>query len=382
MTGAGGKFALEELDPELLFRLLVYAPGYLPTFSDGYFDPRSGQVELGLEARDLDELPPERVLRGRVVDAHGDPVAHALLEPRGKKLDQGMVVGGIPDVDTLAISDEHGEFALACSEPGETLLLLVSARAFASRMSPWIVAGGEVDTIALDRGVTLTGVVQKNGQPLGGVELGIQQQNTSAEVDLGARTVGTTSAGRFTFVNVPANEACFLYGLVATLKPHGSLAARPLATGAPGTTIDVGVLPVEPGYRLAGHIELSDGTPLPAGLRLVLGREQAWDPQIAEVRADGSFAYEGLPAELYSLYGRIPGYVLSPENESYDFLNHVGLLGRLEGDVRDLVLFFEPGVETRESPKFDKSLFERYEALCKSPLRGVAMEAKMEPRER
>ena len=379
MTGAEGKFVLEGLDPELLFRLLVYAPGHVPKFSDGYLDPRLGQAELRLEPRDLDEVSPERVLRGRVVDAHGDPVAHAVLEPRGEKLDQGTLVGGIPDVDTLAMSDEHGEFELACSEPGESLVLLVNARAFASRMSPWIEAGGELDTIALDRGVTVTGVVQKDGKPLVGVELGVSQQNRSAEVFLGERTVGTTSEGRFTLVNVPANEACFLYGRVGSFKPHGSLSSRPLETGAPEATADVGVLAVEPGLRLAGHVELADGTSLPDGLRLVLDREAVSDPQIAEVRADGSFAFEDLPAELYVLSGRIPGFVLSPENGSYDFLNRLGLLGRIEGDVRDLVVLFEPGVETLESPEFDQSVVERYVALRKSPLRGVAIEAKMEP---
>ena len=181
---------------------------------------------------------------------------------------------------------------------------------------------------------------------------------------------------------MPANDDCFLYGLVASFKSHGALASRPVKTGAPDTTLDLGVLAVEPGHRLAGNVELSDGEPLPAGLRLVLGREEAWDAQIAEVGADGSFAFEGLPAELYTLNGRIPGHVLSPENGSYDFLNREGLLGRLEGDVRDLVLLFEPGAETLESPKFDQGLFERYEALRKAPLRGVALEAKSEPRGR
>jgi len=114
----------------------------------------------------------------------------------------------------------------------------------------------------------------------------------------------------------------------------------------------------------------------------VLSREEAWDAQTTEVGADGSFAFEGLPTELYSLSSRIPGYVLSPENGSYDFLNRVGLLGRLDGNVQDLVLIFDPGLETRESPKFDKGLFERYEALRKAPLRGVEMEAKSELRRR
>src|SRR6185503_3789401 len=107
-----------------------------------------------------------------------------------------------------------------------------------------------------------------------------------------------------------------------------------------------------------------------------LARAEAWDPLVTQVEPDGSFAFEGLPAELYALTSRIPGYTPSPENESYDFLNHEGLLGRLAQDVDDLTLLFDPGVEDSDGPMPDASAFERYEALCKSPLRGVPMEAK------
>jgi len=175
-----------------------------------------------------------------------------VLERVGRRLGQSTSFGGIDDVDTLAMSDENGAFALACSEPGETLLLLVSARTLASRMSPWIAAGGQLETIALDLGVTVMGSVQKDGKPLGGLELGIEQQNRSAEDYLGERTIGTNSEGRFIFVNVPANDACYLYGLMASFKSNGSLASRPVKTGAPETIVDVGMLTVGPGHRLAG----------------------------------------------------------------------------------------------------------------------------------
>ena len=382
MTGTEGKFALEALDPALLFRLLVYAPGHVPRFSDDYVDPQLGEAKLDLEARDLDRLPPERVLRGRVVDAHGDPIAHAVLEPKGKKMGRGGRFGALRDVDTLSMSDEKGEFALACSKPDETLLLFVSARAFAAQMTPWITAGGERETITLDRGVTVTGVVQKDGQPLGGVELGFKQQDPAAETYVGDRTVGTTSDGRFTFVNVPANDACFLYGLVASFKAHGSLSSRPVKTGAPETTVDVGVLALEPGLRFAGHIQLSGGTLMPSGAKLLLGRESAWDAPVAEVGEDGSFAFDGLPAELYSLTSMVPGYAVSSKNGSFDFLNGPGLLGRLEGDERDVVLLLEPDAEPFELPAPDKGVFERYEALKKAPLRGLAREARAEARAR
>jgi hypothetical protein len=319
------------------------------------------------------------VLRGRVVDPKGEPIAFATLVPRGKKLERGAQYGGL-DVDSLAMSDEKGEFSIACSRPGDALLLTVGARGFATRMSPWLTAGGEPHVIALDGGVMVTGIVKKDGEPLGGVELGIAQVDRRAEVYLGNHTVGTTPEGRFTFFNVPSGTEYTLYGLVATFKSHGALAARPLTAGAPDTTVDAGVLEIEPGHRLTGRIELSDGKPLPGGLRVLLDRDAAWDPQVAEVEADGSFAFEGLPRELYSLNGSIPGYVLSPENGSFDFLNHDGLLGRVEGDVHELALLFEPGEEDfTPQLRAEEGAWERYQALRKAPLRGVTREASAHP---
>jgi len=366
-----GEFVLEDLDPNLLFRLLVAVPGYVPRYSDGWLDPLDGAVELELEARDLDALPPESILRGRVVDPHGRPVSGAVLAPRGKKLGRGTLFGGIDDVDTLAITDRDGSFALACSEPGSTLLLEVSAPALASRMSPWIAAGRELHTIPLDRGVTVTGIVHADGKPLGGVELGMVQEERSAEAYLGEKSVGTTAEGRFTFVNVPARDAWSLYGLMASFASHGALAARAVRTGDPETTVDLGVLDLEVAHRLAGRVELVDGSPLPGGVRLLLGREEAWDQATLELGPDGSFAFDGLPSELYTLDARIAGYTVSPENGSFDFLNHQGLLGRVDEDLLELVVLFEPGAPSFDTPAFEAGLWERYEALRKAPLRGV-----------
>lgn len=371
MTGAEGEFAFEGLDPELFFQLLVYRQGYVPTYTEGYVDPLVAKVTVTLAPNDLEQREPELVLRGKVVDVHGDPVARAVVSPLGRRLGKRTQYGGLDGVDELALTDEQGDFALGVSAPGEELLVQLSARGFATRFAPWLRAGAEPQSVALGRGVTVTGLLKKGDEPVAGVELGLAQVDRNAEHFLGERTIGTGADGRFTFVNVVPDDEWTVYGLMASLRKHGALAVRRLKTGAHETTLELGTLAVEPGARLTGRVELADGKPLPPDFRLLLGREEAWDTQVALTGADGSFVFEGLPKELFTLSTRFKGYVISPRNESHDFLNHQGLLGRVDADT-ELVLLLEPGVENYEHPRtMEPGLWERYQALLTAPLRGL-----------
>lgn len=65
--------------------------------------------------------------------------------------------------------------------------------------------------------------------------------------------------------------------------------------------------------------------------------------------------------------------MISPRNASYDFLNRMGLIGRVEADA-ELVLLLEPGMETRDFSQPEPGAWERYEALLKAPLRGLPVE--------
>jgi hypothetical protein len=65
--------------------------------------------------------------------------------------------------------------------------------------------------------------------------------------------------------------------------------------------------------------------------------------------------------------------MISPRNASYDFLNHAGLVGRVEADT-ELVLLLEPGMESRDFSQPEPGAWEKYEALLQSPLRGLPVE--------
>jgi len=158
--------------------------------------------------------------------------------------------------------------------------------------------------------------------------------------------VATDKDGRFILSNVTPEREFVLYAKMESLRGRGALPTKTFTTGKSGATSDLGALAVQPAHRLAGRVVLSDGKPVPADTRLFLGREGAWDNTEAVLDADGNFDFKDVPAESISLSVRIKGYKLSKRNPSLDWLNG-GIIGRLTGDLTDLILSMEPGGEWR-----------------------------------
>src|SRR5262249_20375151 len=169
----------------------------------------------------------------------------------------------------------------------------------------------------------------------------------NSETFVGEFQNATDAKGVFRIPNVPPNDAFALYGLMDSLRSHGAVGVQVVRTGASGADVDAGDLAVRPGHRLTGRVVLSDGKPVPAGTRVVISRDEAWDGQQAVVGADGGFAFEGLPPERYSLSANVRGYQVSPKNASFDLLNQLSLEGMVQADITGLRLLLDPG-ERRE----------------------------------
>jgi hypothetical protein len=345
------------------------AQGHVPTFTPKHVDPLKGPVELQLKPHDLDRRDPELVLRGRVLDENGNGVAGAVVSPYGFKTMTGAQFGGLKGIDALAVSDDRGEFRLGVSEKGMALYVQVNARFMAPQKPSPLAAGRHVHEIKLVAGSTVTGKVVKDGKPLTGVTLGLVQQDRGADSFLGESQISTDQNGQFQFLNLPPEQDYFLYGVMDSFKPYGALRVTPLRVGANGTTKDAGTLTPEPGHRLTGRIVLEDGKPVPKGTRVLLSREEAWDHQTVGAAPDGSFAFEGLPAEGYSLSVNVKGYRTSVKNRSYDLLNGRGLLGTIPHTIEDLRYLLEPGTE--DFPDTSKVDYKEYERRRKGALQGA-----------
>jgi hypothetical protein len=306
------------------------------------------------------------------LDEVGNPVARATVEPFGFRKDGRGRFGGLKGYDPLAVTDDTGVFRLGIPEAGVELFVHVAAPFLAPRKFQRLPVDGKGHDLTLFRGVTVRGRLVKNGKPLAGGAIGLAQKDRNGETFVGPFQAASDGAGVFTIPNLPPDDSVLLYGLMESLRSHGAVAARELRTGTSGTEIDVGDVRVKPGYRLAGRVELGDSKAVPAGTRVLLSRQGAWDSQQAVVDKDGAFAFEGLPAEGYSLSVRVPGYHLSAENKSLDPLNPIRLLGGVRSEVQGLRLLFAPGPKPARSSAEDRDRrAAEYLRRQDAPLRGA-----------
>jgi hypothetical protein len=153
-----------------------------------------------------------------------------------------------------------------------------------------------------------------------------------------------------------------------SFKQLGAIPLRIIHAGKDGEVTDVGDLVVGPAYRLAGRVKLADGSKLPAKTRLLVSREEAWDSLQVPLPPDGRFDIQGVPAETISLSVRLPGYRVSAKNASLDRLNPFQLVGRVSGDVTNLVFLMEKGSDLR--PDYSGSALES-ERPANRPLHGA-----------
>jgi RNA polymerase sigma factor (sigma-70 family) len=355
-TDAEGRFLLDDLDPTLVFQLLVAAKGHVAVLCDAV-DPRDGQLKVALRRHELDKRDPATIVRGRVVDEQGKPVPNALVKPHASILADGGGYGGVGEdsgIDLLAITDERGEFRIGVTDKVAALYTTVRAPRLAPMQTGKLPTGGKVNEIKLVAGATVTGKVVKDGKPLSGVTL-CMTQNVVEDLDrkrdrlaLFGMTlqIDTDANGNFRFENVPPDEDFVLFGVMNSFRTHGALKNRPVVVKENGSKLDVGTLNVDRGYKLSGRIVLADGKPMPAGKKVFLTRREecSYDVQITTTAADGGFSFVGLPNELVQLEtNKIQGYRVSSKNYSYDAYFGYGLWGMADRDINDLCFLLEPG---------------------------------------
>ncbi len=342
-TDAAGNFEIKSLDPQLRFQVLAVAKGFKPKYAD-HVDPEKGPITVKLEPVEMDAAPPGNCLHGRIVDAKGKPVAGAVIEAHGiRTRNGGGRWGSLPGVDPLAVADDNGEFLITSQKPFDQMDVKVSARGFANRTFTELASGSESHELKLTEGASVRGRVMFNGRPLTNILVGMVSVNRDMEHFTGNFNVGTDSDGRFLFVNLPPDVDYFIYGAMDSLKSNGAIPIQIIRSDKDGELTDIGNLVVGPAHRLAGRVELADGATIPPKTRLLVSREDAWDSRQINLPPDGRFDIAGVPLESFSLSVRLKGYRVSAKNASLDTLNPFQLVGRVDGDITNLVLLLEKG---------------------------------------
>src|ERR1700722_10568372 len=168
-TDTDGNFNIAGLNPDLVFNLLVVKGDYAATFVRKV-DPAKGPAETAVLKARTSPANPSQYVRGRVVDAHGDPLADAVVEQqgvtyRGEDGRIGRAFGGKDWIDLIAVTNDKGEFELAYGKPAEKITLSVSPRAMASKLFAES-TGEDRKTLTVTEGGTIRGRLVRDGKPV------------------------------------------------------------------------------------------------------------------------------------------------------------------------------------------------------------------------
>jgi len=314
-TDADGTYSFTNLNPDLWFELLVVRDGY-GLVSIKKVDPSIGPATAVLSPRSSIE-DPRQMVRGRVVDKSGNLLRDVVVQPQGVASDLGAMIGTVPGLDLLAVTDDKGEFEVRYERSASKMLLLVEAR----NMAPKFIVmptGTERRTVSLYEGAVIRGRLMADGKAVGGAEIGLIPQDRGGFGSglsivgnpFSELKVGTQDDGSFALTNVPAPGEWCAYAKMKSLAGRGATDPVMCATSVDGQVVDVGDIEVRPGHRLKGQIVLSDGKPIANGMEIVITSDRGWDSQTATLGPDGHFEFGDLPAGIYSISPAVRGYTL------------------------------------------------------------------------
>ncbi len=317
-TDRTGAFTFTNLDPDLWFKLLVIRDGYTATVLNKV-NPAQQPVATAALSRRAPVNDPGRLVRGRVVDPTGRPLPAAVVMPKGVSTAEGSTYGTLDGLEPIAVTNERGEFELANSDPATGILVEVQARGMATKLIA-LPTGGDRKTITVSDGAIVRGRLVNHGKPVAGAEIGLiarERGGFGANLKIIGNPydeirIGTQSDGSFVITNVPASVDWYAYGKMESIASLGATQRLEFSTGREGLTqkeaVNLGDLDIRPGHRLAGKVTLSDGAPIPDGMRITLGSREAWDSQIVMIGRDGRFAFLGIPPGSYDITPSVRGY--------------------------------------------------------------------------
>jgi protocatechuate 3,4-dioxygenase beta subunit len=337
LTGADGRYAISGLDPELKFTLLAAKDWYMATWINKV-NPADGPISDVRLNPQTDANNASRIVRGRVVDMHGDPLKFAVVngEVAEYKTDDGHQQSSEVSSRNVTLANDKGEFDFVDDDTHIVeMTFLIAAPGIAPRHFTAPV-GSDRKTIVVTEGATIKGLLVFNGKPVASAELALDPHASSPGQAFAEVRIGTDEDGGFVISNVPPGNVWRLTPTMDSLAARGIGAdAVTFQTTSDGQTVNLGDVRLKAAHTLSGKVILSDGKPIPAGTRLQIGH--ARDSQVAKISSDGSFRFQGLPDGIYQVVVAVWGYRIS--NESV-IDNHVELF--VDADVNDLIIRMEP----------------------------------------
>lgn len=258
------------------------------------------------------DVPGDRPIRGRLVNAEGRPVAGATVSAKGTR--RGVTgQSGNDGVTPSAVSDDKGRFVLLAAEGVTFVGIEITATGYAGLGIEMAPGDGPERTIQVPHGATITATIVRNGVPCPGLKVAVRQLDRDNYwfEDRGVHAV-TDADGRVRFDHLPGAGRYAIYS-VASSRPQPSV-IRTTLFKAPGEGVarDLGRLEAVEPRSLTGRLIFEAGATLPPDATVFLLRQRAWQSAEAKVAADGSFDFQGLPPEGYKLAFHASGFRIDP----------------------------------------------------------------------
>ncbi len=312
-TNQNGEFSVQGLVPDLWFTLLAVHDGYVPTISKKLDPINSSGVSIVLAPRK--ETLGSSIARGRVTDSAGNPVHDAIIQPIGLILGQSSVYGTIDGLDPLAATNTQGDFELSYRGTSPAMLVEVEGRGYAPKFAK-LTTGADRAHLVVSEGATIHGILLANGKPVGNAEVGLIAKDRGGYMDkltiIGSpyeeQRVGTAADGSFLISNVPEPVTWLLYGKMSSMPKGEGTPPVEVSTSKEGEFLDKIRLPTQSAYSLTGKVVLTDGHPMPEGMRLTLSSDRIWDTQTVTLNKDGSFEIKNVPNGDFCISPSVKGY--------------------------------------------------------------------------
>jgi hypothetical protein len=314
--------------------VVVGARGFEPT-NLTKVDPLQAPLTVRLKPRTNDQLPPKRTVFGRLLDTSKQPVAGAGVEITFFTSGSRGMGGRMPEgTDAVAISDATGEFETYIATDCDTVDMQIDSPGVARTMLARVPVGGSRRDFVLPQGAALVGRVVCEGRPVKGINIGVASVDRLMGHFTGEFVVGTDTNGFYVFPHLPPSRDYQFYGLLDSLRGIGALPARVVGVGKDRSQTDMGVINLEPGWRVSGEVRMASAKTLPVGSRLLLFRENAWNFSIIDLPPHGRFDLPNVPSEVLNLEVGMSGYHGASKPPK---------LGLLQTDRTGLVFVMEPG---------------------------------------
>lgn len=362
---------------------VIVAPGYKAKTSSIGLEDRY----ITAEPIDSKLLTSDHLIKGKVLDKDGKPVANAVVEPDVyyDPKTKDIVSGYLDGINELAITDENGEFVIFSETKKPLLGITVRAKNYASTLYQ-MVDQREQHIISLTPSANLKGKVTKNGSPVANVVVSARRKENALWKDSsvgyepvynvyfsgesyfeGDHFALTNKDGEFEIPNLTPNKEHVLVAHLGTIQSKDYCKTAIATTGDSFATTDTGELKVEPNRKIIGKVILLNAEPIPEksyiGVTRYLYTENTY--KHAEIDKNGEFVIESAPDEELVIYIGIENHIFSQKNPNA--YSDYYLLGNMSKDIKNLTILVEPRV------KGEKPLY-RDDSLIKQPFNSVTVE--------